>query len=142
MVCNKFNIYDSCLPCYYRILYACFIVSIATVWVFLNFYFVLKCMFSGRRLQMQWVEDTSTTCKISSWCGTAISKFYRSMSQLHTCIRYKIPHLLSSAWAWSCVLWHDLSLSSHSTFTDWTWWRTISGFHCIVNEIFAVFITS
>jgi len=87
-----------------------------TVWLFLNFCFVLKCMFSGRRLQMQWMEDTSTTCKISSWCSTAISKFHRSMSQLHTCTRYKMLRLLS-AWAWSCMLWHDLSLSSHSNLT-------------------------
>ena len=119
MVCNKFNVHDLCLPCYYRIFCACVIVSIVTVWLFLNSCFVLKCVFSGRRLQMQWVEDTSTTCKISSWCGTAISKFYRSMSQLHTCIRYKMLHLLS-AWAQSYVLWHDLSLSSHSSLTDWT----------------------
>jgi len=118
------------------------IVPIVTVWLFLNFCFLLKCMFSGRRLQVQWVEDTGTTCKISSWCGTTISKFHRSMSQLHTCTRYKMLHLLSSAWAWSCMLWHDLSLRSHSSLTDWTWWHMISGFHCIVNEIFALFIGS
>lgn len=63
---------------YYMQMCGCFLIFV----LFWN-------MFSGRWMQMQWVEDTNTTCKISScWSVTTISKFHWSMSQLHTCTRY------------------------------------------------------